>query len=493
VSGRDSSVVVSILERDPEACRHALERVPSTAGSVEIRADRLPHDAVPGLVRLAAVPVIVTLRRVEHGGAWDGPEEARARVYRAALDAGAAWVDVEWGMPAAVGIDPARIVLSHHGAPCDLGELAEVLDGMASTAAARLKIVPAGAPAGAAVGTVRELLQMPAGRGRLCAFALGRAAAVTRVLAPSWGSWGTYAAPARGSETASGQLTAEDLVEVFDVDRIGPATRKVALVGADLSRSPSPAMHNAALREAGVDGRYLAIEIGTVEEVEGLREILALEGVGVTMPFKEAAARTCDELDWWARRSGVVNTVRFGPGGRRSGFNTDAAALDTLLSDGAGVAGREAVVVGSGGTARTFAAVLARAGARVVMASRDPRAAARAAAELGVGAITLELAACSRAPIWAFAIPMPAGLRERLPPRDATVEILVDAAYGTEPGGALIDAAARGACRIDGLDLLAEQGVRQLDILMGVRADRKSAGIAARRRLRDLDGFRVPD
>ena len=69
---------------------------------------------------------------------------------------------------------------------------------MAATPAARLKIVPAARSVGE-VGAVRELLALAASEGRsLACFAAGRAGAITRLLAPAWGSWASYGSHADG-------------------------------------------------------------------------------------------------------------------------------------------------------------------------------------------------------------------------------------------------------------------------------------------------------
>ena len=86
------------------------------------------------------------------------------------------------------------------------------------------------------------------------------------------------------------------MTEVHDVLGIGPQTRHFALVGQQLSGSPSPAMHRSGYLECGIDARYLPIEAESFETLAALvgpGRLFDVEGFGVTMPFKEQAALRC--------------------------------------------------------------------------------------------------------------------------------------------------------------------------------------------------------
>lgn len=163
------------------------------------------------------------------------------------------------------------------------------------------------------------------------------------------------------------------------------STRLVGVLGDPVAHSRSPAMHNAAFRALGIDWCYVPLHVASAQVEAALRGLVALGFVGanVTIPHKEAAARLADELTPAAQAIGAVNTLTVLQGGRLRGDNTDAGGtLAALREAGVEVAGRRAVLLGAGGSARAVAYALAASGAHVVLANRTPERAAALAASL---------------------------------------------------------------------------------------------------------------
>jgi len=153
---------------------------------------------------------------------------------------------------------------------------------------------------------------------------------------------------------------------------ISGKTAVFGVLGHPIAHTLSPAMHNAALREMGVDGVYVAFDVAPAQlaaAVAGL-QALGVRGVNCTIPHKEGLIPLMDELTPEARAIGAVNTVRFRDG-RREGHNTDAPGfLAALAAEGVAPAGRRAVVLGAGGAARAVVYALAAAGADVALVNR---------------------------------------------------------------------------------------------------------------------------
>ena len=166
-------------------------------------------------------------------------------------------------------------------------------------------------------------------------------------------------------------------------------TRVAGVIGDPVRHSLSPALHNAAFAELGLDWTYVAFEVPAGrggDAVEAMR-VLGVAGLSVTMPHKDAVAAACDELSPAAGLLGAVNCVRR-EGDRLIGENTDGAGFLRSLRAQAGVdpSGLHAVVLGAGGAARAVIVALAAAGASVTVVNRSPGAAERAAA-LGVSTL----------------------------------------------------------------------------------------------------------
>ncbi|MFS6826700.1 shikimate dehydrogenase [Cyanobium sp. ATX-6F1] len=142
---------------------------------------------------------------------------------------------------------------------------------------------------------------------------------------------------------------------------IDGATALVGVLGDPVGHSLSPAMHNAALAELGLNWAYLALPTPAAELAAVLRALEALDcrGLNVTLPHKQAAAELADALSPLARRLGAVNTLVRRAEGGWMGTNTDVEGFLAPLRDGNGPApwrGQRALVLGCGGSARAVVA-----------------------------------------------------------------------------------------------------------------------------------------
>ncbi len=137
-------------------------------------------------------------------------------------------------------------------------------------------------------------------------------------------------------------------------------TSLVGLLGNPVRHSLSPVMQNAALESMGLNWRYLAMPCTSEnldEVLKGLRAV-DCQGLNVTIPHKQAIAELCEELSPLAKRLGAVNTLIPGAGGGWFGTNTDVEGFLAPLGANDAWAGRHAVVIGCGGSARAVVAGL---------------------------------------------------------------------------------------------------------------------------------------
>lgn len=159
---------------------------------------------------------------------------------------------------------------------------------------------------------------------------------------------------------------------------ISGKTQLVGLIGWPTSHSVSPAMHNAAFAELGLEWCYVPLPVPTEpverigEAVLGLRA-LGLRGANVTVPHKQAVIPYLDRLSPAAQAIGAVNTIRVEPDGSLFGDNTDARGFVADLRDhGVDPAGQRVLVLGAGGSARAVVYGLAAAGAqRIAICNRS--------------------------------------------------------------------------------------------------------------------------
>lgn len=143
--------------------------------------------------------------------------------------------------------------------------------------------------------------------------------------------------------------------------------KRFGLLGGKLRHSFSPQIH--ALLG---DYDYQLYEVN-LEGLDGFMRGRDWEGLNVTIPYKEAVIAYCRVLSPRARVIGSVNTVIRKSDGSLWGDNTDYDGFCYLLDqNGLDAAGKKALILGSGGAAKTVRAVLGdRRAAAVIVVSRS--------------------------------------------------------------------------------------------------------------------------
>ncbi|WP_416294791.1 shikimate dehydrogenase [Paenibacillus illinoisensis] len=129
----------------------------------------------------------------------------------------------------------------------------------------------------------------------------------------------------------------------------------LGVFGDPIAHSKSPAMHNAALATAGVNGLYMPLHVRPEQLEAAVKGIVALgyRGVNVTIPHKEEVMKYLDVIDDSARLIGAVNTI-VNDNGKLTGYNTDGIGYVRSLKEEAvpELAGKKIAVLGAGGAAR---------------------------------------------------------------------------------------------------------------------------------------------
>ena len=269
----------------------------------------------------------------------------------------------------------------------------------------------------------------------------------------------------------------------------------VALFGQPVEENPTQAMMEAAFAAAGLDWRYLTIEVAPdslADAVRGARA-LGLRGFNCTIPHKVAVVEHLDRLSEAATLIGAVNTV-VRVGEELAGENTDGAGFLAALRSRRDPAGMQAVILGAGGAARAIAVELALAGAAALtVVNRGARRGRELGAALAghVGELSVvELGAGYRVPAETDLVVNATSIG--LFP-DVDAEVPLDLAEVA--GGALVadvipnppetrllrEAAALGCETLDGLEMLVEQGRIGLRLWTGVEPDAEIMRDALRR------------
>lgn len=424
---------------------------------VELRVDGVPDLDVAAVLQGRRVPVIVTCRAAWEGGHFDGSEEERLRILSAAAREGADYIDVEWRADRRLLTLPAgtQVVLSNHdfsGVPRDLE---------ARVAAMRSER-PAIVKVAVMASRLRDCLTLRAamtGGGSQIAVAMGPFGYLSRLCPWLFGSRWTF-----GGTAAPGQIPASDMRDLYRVQHGSAATAIYAIFGAPLGHSASPAMHNQAFGELGVDAIYVPLETVDADEALAVADAVGLKGASVTAPLKSALAARVAAADAMSRQVGALNTLKRVDGQWEARNFDGEGFLLPLTRRGVPLHGRRAVVLGAGGAARTVVSVLRREGARVEIAARRVERAEALARELGATAV-----AWPPPPGWDLLVnTTPVGTwpgvnASPLERGDLSGGWVYDLIYNPRETTLLAWARESGARTIDGLEMLVDQARLQFE------------------------------
>jgi shikimate dehydrogenase len=148
---------------------------------------------------------------------------------------------------------------------------------------------------------------------------------------------------------------------------ISGTTRIYGIFGHPVEHTFSPGMHNAAFKKIGMDACYVPFPVAPKDLRKAVQAIvpLGLAGVNITVPHKVKVIPFLDDLSREASLIGAVNTIEV-RGDKLIGHNTDGRGFLRSLNDNAkfDAAGKNFLIMGSGGAARAvgFSLALAKAG-----------------------------------------------------------------------------------------------------------------------------------
>lgn len=134
---------------------------------------------------------------------------------------------------------------------------------------------------------------------------------------------------------------------------------KFGVLGKSLPHTYSPQIH-----KAFADYEYTVLE-RTEEQVHALFEgAEGLDGFNVTIPYKKLAASLCTGVSDEVRELGAANTIVRLPDGGFKGYNTDVYGFTYMLeSAGIDVAGKQCLILGTGGASVAVEYALKKMGA----------------------------------------------------------------------------------------------------------------------------------
>jgi len=199
------------------------------ADLLELRIDLIADLDLPALVKGKTGPILITNRRQEEGGCFQGTEEERILLLCEAIRFKAEYVDMEVAtddglarrlLDAATGQGgQTKIIVSFHDFDATPTEknLRRIWGACREKGGDIVKIVT---HARCSEDNLRVLSLIPYSRKRgqdIIAFCMGEQGRISRIMAPLLGSHLTFASLGKGEEAAPGQMTINEMKQVLNI------------------------------------------------------------------------------------------------------------------------------------------------------------------------------------------------------------------------------------------------------------------------------------
>jgi 3-dehydroquinate dehydratase/shikimate dehydrogenase len=373
----------------------------------ELRVDCLEPDErflIRHFPEQAGLPVILTIRRTIDGGYFQGGEGSRITLFSRGLAFAEAdrrrnfaYVDLEEdlnvpSLEEAARTFGTRIIRSYHN----------IQGGVDEDLAAKLRslrrigdeIPKVAVKPNNLADTLRLYIAAEETKNfNKIILGMGHYGVNTRILAAKMGSYLSYTSAIAGISDvfqdtlgdirreeaalppgAPGQLNPRDLAQIYRFRNITAKTKVFAVVGYPLNATSSPPFFNQVFTEEKIDAVYVAFPAESLKFFLELADFLDIQGVSVTVPYKEEIIPHLASLSDEVKLVGACNTIVRTPAGW-AGYNTDTRGFSDSLLNFTGqsnLRGKKITIIGAGGAARAVASEVFRLKGKAIILNRTP-------------------------------------------------------------------------------------------------------------------------
>jgi len=468
---------------------------------VELRLDFLRRS--PELHRLLPsrpTATVVTVRRKQDGGLWNGTEEERLLLLRAAIAEQPEFIDLEYDIANKIPrFGKTLRVISYHktnGVPDNLEELhREMLRKDADVI--KIAVNPKSiADMFNFIAFIREKnakakkygtkLNGDGGGVRVVGICMGESGKATRILAKKFGMPFTFATFSKDRIVAPGLMVYKEMLDLYHYELTDAKTKVFGIIGNPIGHSLSPLIHNKSFIEQKINAVYVPFPLDEEQVAEFIKFAPQwdIEGISVTIPHKVKVMESLTKMDPAVDSIGACNTVVFRKG-ERLGFNTDYLAAVSSIEiamggkpqDNPGILeGKTALVLGAGGAGMALVYGLKKRGAMVTVTDINASRAKEVSQALEVEMIDWSSRMSMEPAPDVIANCTPIGMHpnvEESPFERRAFQrkmAVFDAVYNPENTLFLKEAATRGCTVISGVEMFVGQACLQFKFFTGEKA-----------------------
>jgi 3-dehydroquinate dehydratase/shikimate dehydrogenase len=363
---------------------------------LEIRLDRFGK--APELGEILAKkprPVIMSCRRPQDGGAWDGTEDDRLAILRQCIISKADYVEIELDIADQIRpFGPTKRVISYTDLRKTPVDIADIYRQAQSKQADVIKLTTLAATPEAAWPLVQILANPPV---PTVVVGLGRPGVMLTVLGKKIGAPWAYAALERGMEAYPGQPTVGDLHRVYHYGAIERGSRLIGVTGFGERAFVSTAVLNGLFAQFGLPARCLPLGVGKVGLFRKVSEAVKLAAVVVDENLQERLLEMATEVEPAAAKAHATDLLLH-KGGQWLAHNTLVRAIVLALEEAlrehhpgdSPLHGRIVALVGVNALSRALAGAIQQHGGSPLVVSHEKAAAHEMAQKLGCRYILFE-------------------------------------------------------------------------------------------------------
>ena len=363
-------ICIPIISKTTEEALNDIEKA-SKADIMELRIDYIKNLDLTRLLKEKKKKIIVTNRKKNEGGCFEGSEEERINTLKKSISLGADFIDIELssGEKAIKELSKSKkdtkIILSYHNFEETPENLEEIYKKIKAFSPDIVKIVTFANLSKDNLAIFNFLKN----KKRIISFCMGEKGTPSRILYKKFGSFLTFASLEKSKESAPGQLTFDEMKNIYRADSVNNNTKIFGLIGNPVSQSKSYFLYNTVFKKAGYNGIYINLLTDNMGDITLLMKELGMKGASVTIPFKEKLFGLLDEADGISKKIGAINTI-VEDNGNLKGYNTDYIGVEKAINEETPIKGKTAVILGAGGAAKAAAYAVKKNGGKLVILNR---------------------------------------------------------------------------------------------------------------------------
>ena len=152
--------------------------------------------------------------------------------------------------------------------------------------------------------------------------------------------------------------------------------KKYLVIGNPVEHSLSPKLHNHWIKKNNIDAVYDKKQINEVDIKEIISEVRngKIDGINVTVPFKQSVIPFIDELSSEANQAQSVNTI-YKENNKILGHNTDISGFELAIrGKGYDMKNKKLFILGAGGVVPSIILALRKMGAaKIILSNRTKK------------------------------------------------------------------------------------------------------------------------